>query len=103
MTDNYLTYGQPAPWKTRQARWNVKDLTLAIRLQCNFCNQVQSWNEVNDCVSPACPLFPFRPGEQRPSVQGISRAARRKASGRPLKAGNDARRHNQPARRRENR
>ena len=65
---------RPTIWLGRQARFTVADLTRAIREQCVECNCVERWDESNDCVSPACALYPFRPGEQRPEVAGIRRA-----------------------------
>lgn len=65
------------PWKKRQARWSIPDLTTAIRLQCRWCNGAELFNDANDCVSHVCPLYPYRPGTCRPAVEGTMRATRR--------------------------
>jgi hypothetical protein len=70
------------PWRERQARWSIPDLALAIKLQCQECNQEERFLDSNDCVSSSCPLYPFRPGACRPEVAGIRRATRaRRGSG----------------------
>lgn len=76
VVDNYEVDEKHSPWRDRKPRWTVKDLKTAVTIQCQFCNQTVQWNEGNDCVSPACPLFPFRPGKQGQNVAGIERAAK---------------------------
>lgn len=66
-------------WKDKQAKFRVSDLHRAIKEQCCFCNGVNNWSAENDCTSPACPLFVFRPGEQCQIVDGYARATRNKA------------------------
>lgn len=65
-----------AIWRDRQARYTVGDLVKAIRGFCCQCNQVERWEALNDCLSPECALFPYRPGEQRPEVAGVRRAVK---------------------------
>ena len=85
-------YDKPTPWRARQARWSIPDLTLAIKLQCQACNQEERFLDSNDCVSTTCALFPFRPGSCRPVVDGIRRATRHSRPG----AGNVANLRNTP-------
>jgi hypothetical protein len=66
------------PWRTRQARWTIPNLTEAVHLQCRNCNQEDRFLDSNDCVSPFCPLFPYRPGSCRPEVDGVKRATRQR-------------------------
>lgn len=74
-------YDKPTPWRARQARWSIPDLTLAIKLQCQACNQEERLLDSNDCVSSSCALYPFRPGSCRPEVDGVRRAARHSRPG----------------------
>lgn len=74
-------YDKPTPWRARQARWSIPDLTLAIKLHCQACNQEERFLDSNDCVSPSCALYPFRPGTARPEVAGIRRAVKRAQTG----------------------
>lgn len=67
---------RPGIWRDRQARFTVGDLVRAIRELFCDCNQADRWDISNDCQSPDCALFPYRPGEQRPEVLGVRRAAK---------------------------
>lgn len=67
-------YAGDTPWKSRQARWTIADIKKAVHLQCRFCNGVETFSDANDCVSPSCPLFPFRPGECGAKIDGVARA-----------------------------
>ncbi len=57
------------PWKHKQAKWSVPDLEKSVQSFCKFCNDAKVWDESNDCVSPNCILFPFRPGTQNPALK----------------------------------
>ena len=84
-------YDGATPWRTRQARWSIPDMTRAVHLQCKFCNGADVFTDSNDCVSHVCPLFPFRPGACRQEVNGVKRATRR-ATAHGFSAGVDPRR-----------
>lgn len=73
---SFDNWGRRPLWKDKQARRTVMDIQKAIHEQCKFCNQVDIWTDDNDCISPMCSLYPYRPGTQRPDVDGYKRAAK---------------------------
>ena len=74
-------YDGASIWLGKQPRFAVPDMERAITQQCRTCNQVfLSWDESNDCVSPNCTLYPYRPGSCRPTVDGVKRAKRKEVT-----------------------